>query len=58
MRADILLEMAADIELGPKNQGLLLEKAQSTREAVAKLDKHLKEKYVPLPLTHRSCLGL
>lgn len=50
VRADVLLEMAADIQLGPKNQGLLVEQAQSTREAVANLEKRHEEKYVPLNL--------
>ncbi|XP_037541085.1 nesprin-1 [Nematolebias whitei] len=48
VRADALLEMAADIQLGPKNQGLLVEQAQSTREAVAKLEKRLEENFVLL----------
>ncbi len=47
MRADLLLEKAADIELGPKNQTLLLQQAQSTREAVTQLQDHLNKKYVP-----------
>lgn len=42
----MLLEKSADIQLGPKNQGHLLQQAQSTREAVAQLEGHLKEKYV------------
>ncbi|MEQ2157468.1 hypothetical protein GOODEAATRI_002167, partial [Goodea atripinnis] len=45
VRADILLEKAEDIQLGPKNQGLLLQQAQSSREMVTQLQKHLKERY-------------
>ncbi|MEQ2294229.1 hypothetical protein AMECASPLE_001811, partial [Ameca splendens] len=48
VRADILLEKAEDIQLGPKNQGLLLQQAQSSREMVTQLQKHLKESFVLL----------
>lgn len=44
MRADLLLEKAIDIQLGPKNQTLLLHEAQSTREAVTQLQDHLDKK--------------
>uniref|UniRef100_A0AAZ1XTL6 Calponin-homology (CH) domain-containing protein n=1 Tax=Oreochromis aureus TaxID=47969 RepID=A0AAZ1XTL6_OREAU len=35
-----------DIQLGPKTQTLLLQQAQSTREAIAQLQDHLNKKYV------------
>ena len=47
MRADLLSEKAADIELGPKNQ-TLLQQAQSTREAAAQVQDHLNKKYAEL----------
>lgn len=49
VRADLLLEKAADTQLGPKTKNLLLEQAQSTRDAVTQLQDHLNKKYVPLP---------
>ncbi|XP_040920912.1 nesprin-1-like [Toxotes jaculatrix] len=48
VRADLLLEKAADIQLGPKNQTLLLQQAQSTREAVTQLQDHLNKNVVQL----------
>lgn len=45
MRADLLLEKAADIQLGPKNQTLLLQQAQCTGEAVTQLQEQLNKKY-------------
>lgn len=49
VRADLLLEKAADTQLGPKTKNLLLEQAQSTRDAVTQLQDHLNKKYVPFP---------
>uniref|UniRef100_A0A3Q4N1A1 Nesprin-1 spectrin repeats region domain-containing protein n=1 Tax=Neolamprologus brichardi TaxID=32507 RepID=A0A3Q4N1A1_NEOBR len=46
IRADLLSEKAEDIQLGPKTQTLLLQQAQSTREAIAQLQDHLNKKYV------------
>ncbi|XP_047184808.1 nesprin-1-like [Scophthalmus maximus] len=46
--ADLLLEKAADIQLGPKNQTLLLQQAQSTRESVTQLQDHLNKNVVQL----------
>lgn len=49
MRSDLLLEKAADTQLGPKSETLLVQQAQSTREAVTHLRDHLNKKYVPSP---------
>nr|XP_019953051.1 PREDICTED: nesprin-1-like [Paralichthys olivaceus] len=49
VRADLLSEKAADIELGPKNQ-TLLQQAQSTREAVAQVQDHLNKNVVQLEM--------
>ncbi|CAB1447009.1 unnamed protein product [Pleuronectes platessa] len=49
VRADLLSETAADIELGPKNQ-TLLQQAQSTREAVAQVQDHLNKNVVQLEM--------
>ncbi|XP_023266581.1 nesprin-1-like [Seriola lalandi dorsalis] len=48
--ADLLLEKAVDIQLGPKNQTLLLEQAQSTKEAVTQLQDHLNKNVVQLEM--------
>nr|XP_029132983.1 nesprin-1-like [Labrus bergylta] len=48
IQADLLLEKAADVQLGPKNQTLLLQQAQSTKEAVAQLQDHLNKNVVQL----------
>ncbi|KAF3849913.1 hypothetical protein F7725_019632 [Dissostichus mawsoni] len=50
VRADLLLEKAADIQLGPKNQTLLLQHAQTTREAVAQLQDHLNKNVVQVEM--------
>ncbi|XP_028460432.1 nesprin-1-like [Perca flavescens] len=50
VRADLLLEKAADIQLGPKNLTLLLQQAQSTREAVTQLQDHLNKNFVHLEM--------
>ncbi|GLD49390.1 nesprin-1-like protein [Lates japonicus] len=49
-RADLLVEKAADIQLGPKNQTLLVQQAQSTREAVTQLQDHLNKNVVQLEM--------
>lgn len=49
VRADLLLEKAADTQLGPKTKNILQEQAQSTRDAVTQLQDHLNKKYVPFP---------
>lgn len=48
VRADILLEKAEDIQLGPKTQSRLLQQAESSREMITQLQKQLKEKFVPI----------
>lgn len=48
-QADLLLDEAADIQLSPKNQTLLLQQAQFTREAVTQLQEGLGKKYVTVP---------
>ncbi|KAM4529485.1 nesprin-1 isoform 3-T3 [Fundulus diaphanus] len=53
VRADILLEKAEEIQLGPKNQGLLLQQALSSREMVTQLQKDLKENF---DLLERMCV--
>ncbi|XP_039981906.1 nesprin-1-like [Xiphias gladius] len=50
VRADLLLEKAADIQLGPKNQTLLVQQAQSAREAVTQLQVHLNKNVVQLEM--------
>ncbi|XP_027140369.1 nesprin-1 isoform X4 [Larimichthys crocea] len=50
VRAELLLEKAADIQLGPKNHTLLLQQAQSTREAVTQLHDHLNKNVVQLEM--------
>ncbi|XP_076011043.1 nesprin-1-like, partial [Genypterus blacodes] len=54
IQADFLLEKSADIQLGPKTQTLLIQQAQSTREAVQQLQDHLKKNVVQL---ERTCVG-
>lgn len=44
IRADLLLEKTADIQLGPKNQTFLLKQARSTKEAVTQLQDQLSKK--------------
>ncbi|CAM9192469.1 unnamed protein product, partial [Lampetra planeri] len=48
VRADLLLEKASDVQLGPKNQRLLLRQAHSTREAVMQLRERLNRDAVQL----------
>lgn len=43
-RADLLVEKAADIQLGSKTQILLLQQAQCSREAVTQLQDQLNKK--------------
>ncbi|XP_074471050.1 nesprin-1-like isoform X3 [Sebastes fasciatus] len=50
VRADLLLEKAPDIQLGPKNQTLLLQQSQSTREEVTQLQDHLNKNVVQLEM--------
>lgn len=49
VRADLLLEKAADAQLGPKTKKVLLEQAQTTGDAVAQLQGQLNKKYVCVP---------
>lgn len=51
MRAAFLLEKAEEIQLGPKNHTLLLQQADSTREALMQLEDLLNKKYVPSSFT-------
>ncbi|XP_061758137.1 nesprin-1-like [Nerophis ophidion] len=48
VRADVLLEDAVDLQLGPKNQSLVLQQAQFAREAVKDLQDHLSKNVVHL----------
>ncbi|XP_067337447.1 nesprin-1 isoform X16 [Channa argus] len=50
VRADLLWEKAEDIWLGPKNQTLLLQQAQSIRDAVTQLQDHLNKNVVQLEM--------
>lgn len=45
VQADLLLQKAANIHLGPQNKTLLVQQAKSTREAVTQLQDHLSNKY-------------
>lgn len=49
VRADLLLEKAADAQLGPKTKKVLLEQAQTTGDAVTQLQGQLNKKYVCFP---------
>ncbi|XP_061126959.1 nesprin-1-like [Syngnathus typhle] len=51
LRADVLLEEAVDLQLGPKNQIAVLHQAQSSREAVEQIEDHLKKNVVHLERT-------
>ncbi|XP_024912651.1 nesprin-1-like [Cynoglossus semilaevis] len=50
IRADLLLEKTADIQLGPKNQTFLLKQARSTKEAVTQLQDQLSKNVVQLEM--------
>ena len=47
-RADLLLEKAVDIQLGLKNQTVLLQQAQSSREMISQLQDHFRKKYLSI----------